>query len=117
MLIKSREAADPEANLRESFEKLRKCTLRLNLADWSLSFFKSMKEERNSGRTIRAILLRVYGVPVTGGVLQFYSVGARPVEPALSSDPIRDEGKIRRLVYCTSRVVKLSGKHLPMDFH
>ncbi|GAA0173604.1 hypothetical protein LIER_41556 [Lithospermum erythrorhizon] len=94
MLIKSQKVA----NFYGIFERLRKHTLRLNLGDWSLSFFKSMKQVRSSGRTMRAVLPRMGGVPVTGGLLQLHSAGVCPVEPAINSDPIRDEGKIRRLV-------------------
>ncbi|GAA0156087.1 hypothetical protein LIER_13661 [Lithospermum erythrorhizon] len=83
-------------------------------ANGGLALFQERGAGGDSGWARRAVLPRVDEVPAIRGVLQLYS--ARP-ESALNNDPIRDKEGIRRSVYCASRVVKLSVKHLPMDYH
>ncbi|GAA0149226.1 hypothetical protein LIER_08455 [Lithospermum erythrorhizon] len=56
MLVKSREAVDSEANLRQSFESPPSGPTR---ATGACPFFKSIKEARNLGRTMGAVLPRV----------------------------------------------------------
>ncbi|GAA0159288.1 hypothetical protein LIER_16102 [Lithospermum erythrorhizon] len=110
MLIKSREASDHEANIRESFENLLRYNLRLNLDKCvfgvtSGKFLGYMISQRgiepNPDKTSVLQSPQLLEWPMAGDVLHLYLAVS---ELVLSSILIREEEKMQRPVYYVNRV-------------
>ncbi|GAA0143735.1 hypothetical protein LIER_35799 [Lithospermum erythrorhizon] len=111
MLIKSRKAADHEANLRESFNNLWKYKFRLNPdkcvfgVTWEICINFHHPEFEKSFQELKAYLQspQLLARLVAGDILQLYLAVS---ESALSSILILEKEKIQRPMYYVSQVMR-----------
>ncbi|GAA0184923.1 hypothetical protein LIER_32211 [Lithospermum erythrorhizon] len=132
MIIKSWEADDHEANLRESFDSLRRYKLWLNLDNRGTGHAESKDPEGSStpyeedgnpdpvhisGWGLESTLFKaikkgeLLARPVAGDVMQLYLAVS---ESALSSVLVRDEEKVQRPVYYVSQVMRGAETRYPL---